>query len=221
MTGEEQRGGTEPAGGGVDLRSLAQITGETLRRHGANARGAGWSSHDGQELRFAVLLRAAGLRAGDAVTVNDLGCGYGALYDHLVRSGIDVVAYNGYDISADMLAAARARLPAERVHLEQSAVLTRSADVSLLSGPLNHKTSDDETWRRYARTVVRDLAEHSRRALAFNMMSTNVTYRVEQLFYADPAEWLEWCRREISPGLELIEDYPLYEWTIGGTVERA
>ena len=217
MSGEQQRGGA-PAGG-VDLRSLARITDDTLRRHGANARGAGWSSHDSQELRFAILARAAGLRAADAVTVNDLGCGYGALYDHLVRSGIDVAAYNGYDISAEMLAAARARLPADRIRLEQSAVLTRSADFSFLSGPLNLKTSDDDSWRLYARTVVRDLAEHSRRGLAFNMMSTKVDYRVEQLFYADPEEWLEWCRREISPSLELIEDYPLYEWTIGGTID--
>ena len=216
MTGEEERAGPGPAAGGVDLGSLAQATDETLRRHGATARGAGWSSEDSQHLRFAILLRAVGVRAGDAITVNDLGCGYGALFDHLVRSGIEVAAYNGYDISAAMLEAARARLPVERVHLDQSARVTRTADFSFLSGPLNHKTSDDEAWRLHARDVVRDLAAHSRRGIAFNMMSTNVTYRVEQLYYADPAEWLEWCRGEIAPSLELIEDYPLWEWTIGG-----
>ena len=218
MATDQEHGGAGLVVGEVDLMPLARISDETLRQHGVTARGAGWSSEDSQHLHFAMLVRAAGLRGGDAITVNDLGCGYGALYDHLVRSGIEVVAYNGYDISAEMLDAARARLPADRVHLERSARLSRNADFSFLSGSLNHKTSDDEAWRLYARTIVRDLAAHSRRGLAFNMMSTNVTYRVEQLFYADPAEWLEWCRREIAPNLELVEDYPLWEWTIGGTL---
>lgn len=218
MMGENGRGATGLVVGEVDLRPLATLSEETLRKHGPNALGAGWSSQHSQELRFAVLCRAAGVRPGGAITVNDLGCGYGALYDHLVRRGTGVVEYSGYDISAQMLAAARARLPADRVQLEQSAVITRAADFSFLSGPLNLKTSDDRAWRRYARTVVRDLAQHSRRGLAFNMMSTNVTYRVDHLYYADPAEWLSWCQSEISPHLELIEDYPLYEWTIGGTI---
>lgn len=216
MRGEEQHDDAAFVVGAVDLRPLARLSEETLRQCGVNALGAGWSSAESQELRFSMLTRAAGLRNGDAITVNDLGCGYGALYDHLVRSGIGVVAYNGYDISRHMVSAARARLPAARVHLEQSAFVSRTADFSFLSGPLNLKTSGDAEWKLYARKVVRDLAEHSHLGLAFNMMSTKVTYRVDDLFYADPAEWLHWCRSEISSSLELYEDYPLYEWTIGG-----
>ena len=204
---------------GVDLRPLGAISSETLRRHGPSAAGAGWRDAESQALRFAVLMQAVGLQAGDRVTVNDLGCGYAALYHHLVRSGIGVVEYNGYDISPEMLAAARENVPAAPARFHRSAVLTQSADVSFLSGALNLKVSDDASWKLYARSVVRDLAAHSRRGFAFNLMTTKVTYRVKDLYYADPDEWLGWCRCEISPQLNLFEDYPLYEWTIGGTLE--
>jgi SAM-dependent methyltransferase len=214
------RGDPELAVCGVDLRALAEISSETLREHGVGPAGAGWASAASQELRFAVLVEAAQLRAGDAVTVNDLGCGYGSLYDHLVRRGIGVTEYNGYDISDEMLAAARAHVRAEHAHFWWSAEVIRTADFSFLSGPLNLKVAHDETWKVYARAIVKNLARHSRHGFAFNMMTTKVTYRVDELYYANPAEWLDWCRRKISPNLTLIEDYPLYEWTIGGRTEN-
>ena len=205
---------------GVDLRPLARISSETLREHGVSPAGAGWADGASQELRVAVLVRIARLRPGDAVSVNDLGCGYGCLYDYLVRNGIVLTEYNGYDISEEMLTVARAHVPDARAHFRRSAQLTRTADFSFLSGPLNLKVSDDDAWKAYARAVLRNLARHSRRGFAFNMMTTKVTYRVDELYYADPAEWLDWCRREISPNLTLFEDYPLYEWTIGGLIGK-
>jgi SAM-dependent methyltransferase len=216
MAGDTSQSATDWTVCGVDLWPLARISSETLREHGVTAAGAGWREAASQELRFSVLAQAVQIRPGDAVTVNDLGCGYGALYDYLVGVGVDVQHYRGYDISDEMLAAARARVPAEHGCFSQAPLITDVADFSLLSGPLNLKVADDEAWQLYSRAVVLNLAQHSRRGFAFNMMTTKVTYRVEELHYADPVEWLEWCRREISPSLDLFEDYSLYEWTIGG-----
>ena len=219
MPEETSRGETDMTVCGVDLRPLARISSETFRQHGVSAAGAGWADSASQELRFSVLVDAVRLLPGDSVTVNDLGCGFGAFYEYLIRRGIDVTQYHGYDISLDMLAAAKANVPAGNAQFCLSADVTLRADFSFLSGPLNLKVADDDSWQRYARSVIRSLAAHSRRGFAFNMMSTKVTYRVDELYYADPAEWLEWCRREISPHLTLFEDYPLYEWTIGGATE--
>jgi len=219
MSRETSRGDTELTVCGVDLRPLAKISSETLREHGVSAAGAGWADAASQELRFEVLVDTAQVPDGEAVTVNDLGCGYGSLYEHLVRRGIVVTEYHGYDICDDMLVAARATVPAEQAHFWRSADVTQTADFSFLSGPLNLKVCDDETWKAYAKSVVLSLARHSRRGFAFNLMTTKVTYRVDELYYADPEEWLDWCRREISPHLTLFEDYPLYEWTIGGRTE--
>lgn len=216
MAEDTSRGETDMTVWGVDLGPLARISSETLHEHGVSPAGAGWADGASQELRFAVLVDAVRLRPDDAVTVNDLGCGFGSFYEYLIRRGISVTQYNGYDISLDMLAAAKAKVTADNATFWLAADVTQMADFSFLSGPLNLKVADDESWERYAKSVIRSLARHSRRGFAFNMMSTKVTYRVDELYYADPAAWLDWCRREISPHLRLVEDYPLYEWTIGG-----
>ena len=51
-------------------------------------------------------------------------------------------------------------------------------------------------------------------AIAFNMMSDNVDFRTENLYYSDAGEMLRFCRRELSPFVLLRDDYPLYEYTI-------
>lgn len=206
---------------GVDLGSLARLASDTLRRHGVGAAGAGWADAESQALRFQMLARAVGLRPRASISVNDLGCGYGALYDYLKLLGVDVTAYHGYDVSADMLEAARAHLPFDHAHFVKAPRIAATADFSFLSGPLNLKTAEDEAWKVYAKSVILDLAAHSRSGFAFNMMTTKVTYRVSNLYYADPAEWLAWCREEIAAEFTLVQDYPLYEWTIGGSYETA
>jgi hypothetical protein len=42
----------------------------------------------------------------------------------------------------------------------------------------------------------------------------DVDKRRANLFYADPAEWFEHCRRSYSRHVSLLHDYPLYEFTI-------
>jgi len=205
---------------GVDLDPVLRLTEDTLREHGVSAAGAGWASAESQALRFEVLAQAVGLDRETPVTVNDLGCGYGALHEYLEDHGFDVTEYHGYDISAAMLAAARTHVSRAGRDFVKSSRVTKIADVSLLSGPLNYKSCEDAAWKLYARSVIANLAEHSRRGFAFNMMTTRVTYRAEHLYYADSDEWLAWCRREIDADFTLLHDYPLYEWTIGGRFSR-
>ncbi len=204
----------------VDLDPVLRLTEDTLREHGVSAAGAGWSSAETQALRFEMLAQAVGLDRETPVTVNDLGCGYGALHGYLADHGFDVTEYHGYDISADMLAAARTHVSCASPDFVRSPYVIKAADVSLLSGPLNYKSCDDAAWKLYARSVIVNLAAHSRHGFAFNMMTTRVTYRVAHLYYADPDEWVDWCRREIDADFTLLHDYPLYEWTIGGRFSR-
>ena len=53
----------------------------------------------------------------------------------------------------------------------------------------------------------------SRVALSFNLMSDRVDFRDENLFYANPDEVLEFCRRELGGRVALRDDYRLYEFT--------
>ena len=59
---------------------------EKIRTHGPTARGVDWKSAESQQLRFAQLVRV--IDSSRPFTVNDFGCGYGALLDYLKQVNI-------------------------------------------------------------------------------------------------------------------------------------
>jgi len=205
---------------GADQPDLAPIAGlyeESLQNHGETPMGVGWRTEDGQRLRFDKLLAVVDPGDGAPIEVNDLGCGYGALFEHIEGRGTPVGAYFGYDISDEMLRAAAQRVPQDRGRLLRSDRVTQPADYSFASGIFNVRMAADETrWLSYVQSTVHNLAEHSRRGFAFNLLTTYCDYQEDHLFYGDPRWWFDWCKREITPRVALLHDYPLFEWTLLG-----
>lgn len=204
----------------VDLPAVARLYGESLARHGHTPMGVGWRTEHSQDLRFERLLAVVDTDSEAPFVVNDLGCGYGALFDFLLRRELPVRRYIGYEISEEMLAAAQSRVPAEQGEIVAADRVTQDADYSVASGIFNVKLNrDDQDWGAYVQDVVRHMARHSRRGFAFNLLTTYCEYREAHLFYGDPLWWFDWCKREITPRVALLHDYPLFEWTLLGRPE--
>lgn len=198
----------------IDLSKIAELYTKSLEAHGAKARGVGWGESAAHEQRFEKLTSVIS-SPEDQVTVNDLGCGYGALLDYLDEKGFQVTRYRGYDISVAMLEEARQRLDPGRVELSGHPVLDREADYSFASGIFNVKMEEDEaSWEKHVFQTLDNMSEHSLRGFAFNLLSTYVDYREEHLYYGDPLRFFDHCKRSYSPYVSLLHDYPLYEWTI-------
>ena len=198
------------------LRGQARDYYETkLRAHGATPAGVDWNSQESQELRFALL---ANLWRDEAdASILDYGCGYGALADYLRARGHRGV-YTGYDVSEAMAQAAHARVlalsgcqvSARRKDLEPT-------DYAVASGVFNVKQdADDEAWRTYIWETVADLAALGTRGFAFNALTSysDTDKRRPDLYYADPLEVFDHCKRTYSRFVTLLHDYPLYEFTI-------
>jgi hypothetical protein len=149
------------------------------------------------------------------LTINELGCGYGALANSIMGTGIPLQLFRGYDISAEMLVEARRHFSAAPAQWIQSDKLDQPADYSFTSGIFNVKLQHDEnTWGRYVERTIENLRSFSQRGFAFNMLSTYVDYRESHLFYGDPLYFFDYCKRTCSRHVNLLHDYPLYEWTI-------
>ncbi|MFQ5619307.1 MAG: class I SAM-dependent methyltransferase [Rhodospirillales bacterium] len=199
------------------LAPIAVLYGRQLARFGARPPGVLWRNGDGQRLRFEILLRVLddGEKAG-GVTINDLGCGYAALFDFVaplpvMRGG----RYFGYDICEDMVDTARRRIDDARVSVVHSLIATREADYSFASGTYNLKADVDEAeWTDYVKASLAQLWSRTTRGLAFNMPGPDHGKREDGLYYADPQAFLDFCRDALSPDTTLIDDYPLAEWTI-------
>lgn len=52
------------------------------------------------------------------------------------------------------------------------------------------------------------------KGIAFNLLTSYVDYKDDNLFYADPGEYIDFCKKELSNKVNLYHDYDLYEWTL-------
>jgi SAM-dependent methyltransferase len=197
------------------LETVGRYYAEKLRAFGATPQGVDWNSRESQALRFDRLLQVLD-HDGDA-SINDYGCGYGALVDYLDGVGRRLT-YRGFDISEAMIESARARHAARpwcSFIADRPQLLP--ADYTVASGIFNVKLGHSgETWRDYVLETLTTVNSLSTRGFAFNMLSTysDPDKRRDDLFYADPLQMFDVCKRRFSSRVSLLHDYPLYEFTI-------
>jgi SAM-dependent methyltransferase len=184
--------------------------------HGASARGVDWNSPESQELRFRQLLRLHD-GSNEAFSIIDYGCGYGALVAYLAAQGY-AFDYRGFDLSAEMLAHARAAYAGTtHVKFVDDPEGLAPADYTVASGIFNVKVGvEDDRWQEYVLETIGSLAALSRRGFAFNVLTSysDADRMRPDLYYADPALLFDHCKRRYSRNVALLHDYELYEFTI-------
>jgi len=201
-----------------DSRLLSEVAGyysAKLAEHGASPRGVDWNGEESQVLRFRQLARV--IATEGEFTLNDVGCGYGALYDFLAPAH-PRMRYVGCDVSADMVAAAKAaHCGASRASFVEGAQPPAPGDYSVASGIFNVRLErTDAEWREYMQATLDTLDRISTRGFAFNCLTSysDADRMRDYLFYADPCEWFDRCKRRYAKDVALLHDYGLYEFTI-------
>jgi len=198
--------------GDLDLGAVAGLYEASLAQHGESSPAVGWRDPSQHRLRFGKLASVIEPSDG-AVGVNDLGCGYGAFLPFLREAGVAVAHFRGYDISAQMVARARAKFPEGEFRVGDR--LDEPADFSFACGIFNVRlTHSEEAWREHILRTLENLAAFSRRGFAFNLLTTHVDYREPHLYYGDPCFFFEHCRRSFGRRIALLHGAPPYEWTI-------
>jgi SAM-dependent methyltransferase len=180
--------------------------------HGPSARGVDWNGVESQELRFAKLLEIV-QRAG-RFSINDYGCGYGALVAFLTRSELDA-DYTGFDLAPAMLEHARVSYPGTRFVSSEEELTP--ADYTVASGVFNVRLDiPADVWQEYVLETVALLDRVSRRGFAFNMLTSysDADRMRDDLFYADPCYFFDHCKRRYARNVALVHDYGLYEFTL-------
>lgn len=198
------------------LAPIAEYYSEKLKRHGMTARGVDWNGEESQELRFEQLIKLIG--GTGYFSLNDLGCGYGALLSFLKARFRDF-GYCGFDISTDMIAAAN-RFHASRAGQARFTVARKPeglADYGVASGIFNVRVGrSDGVWSDYLIATLDMLNQYSRRGFAFNCLTaySDPEKMRPDLYYADPCRLFDHCKRTYSRDVALLHDYGLYEFTI-------
>ncbi|PCI37714.1 MAG: hypothetical protein COB46_13045 [Rhodospirillaceae bacterium] len=178
--------------------------------------GVMWKDADQQILRLEILLSAILPKDLNAsISINDFGCGYGALFELISDDPMMTTGrYIGYDISGDMVNAAKAKYPDPRATFIHSPVATEPADYSFVSGTYNMDMgAPKDLWSHYVKTSLKSLWDKTNKVMAFNMLDDIEPKKLADLYYANKAEFIDFAKT-LSPDVEINYDYPLNEFTI-------
>ncbi len=198
------------------LGDVAAYYSERLGEFGATPRGVDWNGAGSQALRFRELTRVIGPQR--PFSVNDLGCGYGALADYLESRFPDGCRYSGCDVSPEMVREAmRLHSAGSSAGFCVGAIPPEAADYGIASGIFNVRLQHgDAAWAKHLEATLDVLNDTSRRGFAFNCL-TSYSDRErmrDYLYYADPCRLFDLCKRRYSRNVALLHDYGLYEFTI-------
>jgi SAM-dependent methyltransferase len=198
------------------LNEIAGYYSAKFMQHGETARGVDWNGEDSQVLRFHQLCKI--IDKSDHFSLNDLGCGYGALYDFLFNKYHKEFNYFGVDVSKEMLnAAGRRHLQNPQANFILSSKPDRMSDYGIASGIFNVRMGrSDGQWQSYLESTLNDLDKTSKLGFAFNCLTSysDRDKMREHLYYADPCFLFDLCKRKYSRHVSLLNDYGLYEFTI-------
>ena len=193
---------------------VAEYYTQKVQEWGPTPQGVDWNSRESHEIRIEQLLKVCD-RSG-FFSLNDLGCGYGALYGYMAERGYDF-EYHGYDLSQSMIEKAQS-LYGEKgnCRFSQSDVLEK-ADYTTACGIFNVKMDvDSSEWQRYVLEVLEKIDRASGKGFAFNILTrySDPEYMKDNLYYADPGFYFDFCKNNFSRHVALLHDYPLYEFSI-------
>jgi SAM-dependent methyltransferase len=190
---------------------------QKVTEHGPTPLGVDWSCVPTQEMRFVQLLKLCDF--GSPFTLNDIGCGYGALLAYLKRRHRGrAVDYVGADLSAAMIDHARrlwSRRPATAFVVGPDA--GRVADYAVCSGIFNVRLNQPlAAWEAFVANALEGLRSGSSRGFAANFLAPAApgAAPIPQLYRVEPDRWVRYCERELGARVEVIEGYGMCEFTL-------
>ena len=186
-----------------------------IEEFGLTPKGVDWNSVDSQVLRFKVLSKIL-VCDKNKFSVLDFGCGYGAMLEYL-NERFEEMEYIGYDISEKMIEVAKAKYSdVKNVSwiLEEPKLKN---DFVVASGIFNVKfENNNDLWLEYIIETLHKINELATSGFSFNLLTkySDAEYMKDNLYYADPLYFFDYCKTHFSKKVALLHDYDLYEFTI-------
>ena len=200
---------------------VGQYYSKKITTYGPTPFGVDWSCVPTQEMRFVQLLKICAFSGGTnrAISLNDIGCGYGALLAFLdKRHRKKKIDYLGVDISPAMIAQARLRWKARAVtSFQVGSSGFRVADYSVASGIFNVKlTQPTAMWEKMIGYILSEMHTTSQRGFSVNFLTPmpDGTSHIPELYCAPPDVWCSYCQQTLGAQVEVVTGYGLREYTL-------
>ena len=163
---------------------------------GDTAGGVHWRDEQEQQLRFQILCEPMKeyLYENPKVSITDLGCGYGALFDYLQNRGF-VGQYYGYERNSKMIQYAKQQFPYKNAHFIHRSAIQIPTDFTVISGTLNLKMqAPTEIWWEEVQDILESTWMKTRWMMAFNYLAIpSKRTMMNRLFYCNSKDMNEFC----------------------------
>jgi SAM-dependent methyltransferase len=200
------------------LKEVRAFNERQIVEHETTPRGVGWNSAEAQEIRFEQLLKVIRVGKSVMISLNDVGCGYGALLPYIVHKDLKL-DYRGFDLSGHALRLART-LHKDRYDFPitfSTMDKIYPATYSIASGLFAMRLGfNNAIWLKYVSDTLDIINDNSISGFAFNMLTmySDCAKMRSELYYADPRDIFHLCKTRYSRNVALLHDYSLYDFTI-------
>lgn len=173
-----------------------------------DSRSVHWADEQTQIIRFEVLNKIANL---NNKKILDVGCGLGDLYMFFIRKKINV-DYTGIDIVPEFIERAKERFPDAKLILGNAETISDEYDFILASGAFTFAV---ENAKEYYFAMIKNLFEHTREGLAFNMLNVESHQSDDTYITYDISEVEAFCKT-LTPNVNVVvvDDYLPWDFTI-------
>ena len=193
-------------------------------KHGRDHNAVQYSSATSQHRRFDILLDiATPIYCGEdasIASIADIGCGLGDILPD-IRHRFGNIDYHGFDFVDGFLRDASARFENDKhAHFHPLDITQQeipvACDLVVLSGMLNNAMPNDSSLSNsdFTRLTLTKMFSACQKGIAFNGLSTYVDYQDDHLYYQDPLEVFDFCKRHLSPYVTLRHDYDVKDNSI-------
>src|ERR1700682_3367475 len=197
-------------------RRLTSFYAARIAEYGPTPLGVDWNSLEAQDARFVEMLPLFQGRR-DLGVVIDYGSSYGALFDFLRERGF-TLEYWGYDFCEEVVDVGRKRLAYDAsVHFTSDYDLLPRADYCLASGLFNAPlATPPDDWLAFVLESLEEMWRVSGRGMAFNALTSysDPERQRPDLYYPDPCQLFDYCKRNLSRHVSLLHDYELFDFTM-------
>lgn len=210
-----------PVSSATSLPSYHEIrtcTESYFARLGDSALGMGWPNIPDAVRRYEVMLDVIPNRRSldHPVSVLDLGCGCGHLYEHLQQQSSSHIEYTGIDLSEQFIQRCQEKHPAadfRHMDILQTPELLESFDYIIINGIFTSRCSMsfEQMWN-FVQAMLTLSFSRARQGLAFNAMSKQVDWERDDLFHLPLDTLASFCCRNLSRHFVIRNDYGLYEF---------
>ena len=194
----------------INTSLIREFYNKRYLKSGRSIESVGWSHKSTQILRFDMLLKNIDLKGKSFL---DVGCGLGDFIPYLTEKTNGDFSYIGIDISDMLLQDAKAIHHSSKVEFFLGDILELDlpeVDISINSGALSYKLPGIES---YAHETMKKMFNLSKEVTALNFLSTYVDFQLEKNQHYSPEEIYSQAK-DFSSNVNLIDDYPLYEFSI-------